>query len=77
MPRLGFTWEVRDDLSLRGGVGKYSGGNPNVWISNAWSNDGVTNVQSGSWDEFRSNEFNGPWSVIPGSEFFTGLVGDG
>jgi outer membrane receptor protein involved in Fe transport len=76
MPRLGFTWEVRDDLSLRGGVGKYSGGNPNVWISNAWSNDGVTNVQSGSWDEFRSNEFNGPWSVIPGSEFFTGLVGD-
>jgi hypothetical protein len=47
-----------------------------AWISNAWSNDGVTNVQSGSWDEFRSNEFNGPWSVIPGSEFFTGLVGD-
>jgi len=45
MPRLGFTWGVRDDLSLRGGVGLYSGGNPNVWISNAWSNDGVTNVQ--------------------------------
>jgi outer membrane receptor for ferrienterochelin and colicin len=45
MPRVGFTWGVRDDLTLRGGVGLYSGGNPNVWISNAWSNDGVTNVQ--------------------------------
>jgi outer membrane receptor for ferrienterochelin and colicin len=45
MPRLGFTWNVRDDLTLRGGVGLYSGGNPNVWISNAWSNDGLTNVQ--------------------------------
>jgi hypothetical protein len=45
MPRLGFTWEAREDLSVRGGIGLYSGGNPNVWISNAWSNDGVTNVQ--------------------------------
>jgi outer membrane receptor protein involved in Fe transport len=46
MPRLGFTWGVSDDLVLRGGVGRYSGGNPNVWISNAWSNDGLTNVQT-------------------------------
>ncbi|XOV88426.1 MAG: TonB-dependent receptor domain-containing protein [Pseudomonadota bacterium] len=45
MPRLGFTWDVANDLSVRGGIGLYSGGNPNVWISNAWSNDGVTNVQ--------------------------------
>ncbi|MGM0633787.1 MAG: carboxypeptidase regulatory-like domain-containing protein [Pseudomonadota bacterium] len=45
MPRLGFTWEVEDNLTLRGGLGLYSGGNPNVWISNAWSNDGLTNVQ--------------------------------
>jgi hypothetical protein len=46
MPRLGFTWGVRDNLTLRGGVGLYSGGNPNVWISNAWSNDGISNVQT-------------------------------
>src|SRR5690606_7912756 len=45
MPRLGFTWEATDALTVRGGAGLYSGGNPNVWISNAWSNDGVTNVQ--------------------------------
>ena len=46
MPRLGFTWGVRDNLTLRGGIGLYSGGNPNVWISNAWSNDGISNVQT-------------------------------
>ena len=45
MPRLGFTWEARDNLTVRGGLGLYSGGNPNVWLSNAWSNDGITNVQ--------------------------------
>jgi len=46
MPRLGFTWGVTDDVTLRGGVGLFGGGNPNVWLSNAWSNDGVTNVQT-------------------------------
>ncbi len=29
MPRFGFTWGARDDLELRGGIGLYSGGNPN------------------------------------------------
>jgi len=45
LPRLGFTWDALDDLTVRGGVGLYSGGNPNVWLSNAWSNDGLSNVQ--------------------------------
>jgi len=45
MPRIGFTWGYRDDLTLRGGLGLYSGGNPNVWLGNAWSRDGITNVQ--------------------------------
>jgi outer membrane receptor for ferrienterochelin and colicin len=61
MPRLGFTWGARDDLSVRGGFGLYSGGNPNVWISNAWSNDGLTNVQ-----EVLSN-FSGSGSVLDGT----------
>lgn len=52
MPRLGVTWEPSDQLSIRGGLGLYSGGNPNVWLSNAWSNDGLTNVQlQRSFDE--------------------------
>ena len=43
-PRFGFTYTVNSDLEVRGGLGLYSGGNPNVWISNAYSNDGVTNI---------------------------------
>jgi hypothetical protein len=66
MPRLGFTWDVRGDLSLRGGLGLYSGGNPNVWISNAWSNDGITNVQ------VRIRNFDASRSVLDGTIPLTG-----
>lgn len=44
-PRLGFNWEASDNLEIRGGLGLYSGGNPNVWISNSYSNDGIRNIQ--------------------------------
>ncbi|HEX7061116.1 MAG TPA: carboxypeptidase regulatory-like domain-containing protein [Woeseiaceae bacterium] len=44
-PRLGFNWDFSDRLSFRGGVGLYSGGNPNVWLSNNYSNDGITQVE--------------------------------
>jgi hypothetical protein len=44
-PRLGFSWEASDRVTVRGGIGLYSGGNPNVWLSNAFSNDGVTAIQ--------------------------------
>jgi len=61
MPRLGFTWLPKPRLSVRGSVGLFSGGNPRVWVSNAWSNDGLTNVQV-QW-----RNFNGAQSVIDGS----------
>ena len=32
---------MNDDLVIRGGVGRFSGGQPNVWISNAYSQNGV------------------------------------
>ncbi len=44
-PRFGFNWTASDQLEVRGGFGLYSGGNPNVWISNSYSNDGVRNIQ--------------------------------
>jgi hypothetical protein len=44
MPRVGFTWGFSDELTLRGGIGLFSGGNPNVWLANAWSNDGIASV---------------------------------
>ncbi len=43
-PRVGFNYVVSDDMEIHGGFGLYSGGNPNVWVSNAYSNDGVTQV---------------------------------
>ena len=46
MPRFGFTFEASDALTLRGGVGIFSGGNPNVWYSNVYSNTNMTAVQT-------------------------------
>ncbi|QUN05415.1 carboxypeptidase regulatory-like domain-containing protein [Shewanella yunxiaonensis] len=42
LPRLGLTWYATDALTVRGGIGRFSGGSPNVWISNSFSKDGVT-----------------------------------
>ncbi|WP_404401669.1 TonB-dependent receptor [Idiomarina seosinensis] len=46
LPRAGFKWDLNDNYRLRGGFGRYAGGRPNVWIANAYSNDGVTIVNS-------------------------------
>lgn len=40
-PRLGFTYYYSDELTISGGVGLYSGGNPNVWLSNNFSANNV------------------------------------
>lgn len=40
-PRLAFTYDAKDNLTIRGGVGLYSGGDPNVWISNTYNNNNV------------------------------------
>ena len=40
-PRLGFTWDASDVTVVRGGIGLYSGGNPNVWLSNNYSANNV------------------------------------
>jgi hypothetical protein len=41
LPRIGVTYDYSDNLILRGGLGRYTGGQPNVWISNAYSDNGV------------------------------------
>ncbi len=45
-PRVGFTYDFSEDLSFRGGIGLFSGGNPNVWLSNTYSNTNTTAVQA-------------------------------
>jgi len=37
MPRVGFLWTPADRTTVSGGFGLYSGGNPEVWVSNAFA----------------------------------------
>ncbi|RUO18755.1 cell envelope biogenesis protein OmpA [Aliidiomarina iranensis] len=46
LPRFSFNYEYNDNITIRGGAGMFAGGRPNVWISNAYSNDGVTVVSA-------------------------------
>jgi outer membrane receptor for ferrienterochelin and colicin len=40
-PRFGFNWQATDKLIVRGGVGIFSGGTPDVFLSNSFSNTGL------------------------------------
>lgn len=60
-PRLGFNWDYSDRLSLRGGIGLYSGGNPNVWLSNNYSNDGATLIETREREIDANNGGSGNW----------------
>lgn len=46
-PRLAFTYDFADNVTIRGGVGRYSGGNPNVWLSNAFSGNNILQFGAG------------------------------
>jgi hypothetical protein len=41
MPRLSFSWQAKDNLEVSGGLGLFSGGLPDVFLSNSFSNTGV------------------------------------
>jgi outer membrane receptor for ferrienterochelin and colicin len=41
MPRIGFNWRPNDSFTLTGGFGLFSGGDPNVWLSNSYTNTGL------------------------------------
>ena len=49
-PRVGFQWYATDALEVRAGLGLFSGGNPNVWLSNSYSNDGISKATSSIYD---------------------------
>lgn len=40
-PRAAFNWEATDRLIVRGGVGVFAGGTPDVFLSNVFSNTGL------------------------------------
>ncbi|MFS0735834.1 carboxypeptidase regulatory-like domain-containing protein [Sphingomonas sp. 1P06PA] len=51
-PRIGVDFKPTSDISLRGGVGIFSGGSPDVYVSNSFSNTGFL---SNSIDIRRNN----------------------
>jgi hypothetical protein len=55
LPRVSFNWDFNEDVVIRGGIGRFSGGRPNVWLSNAYSNDGITYVTSRNAGDFLTN----------------------
>ena len=59
MPRLGLSYLATDHLNLRAGAGLYSGGSPTVWVSNAYTNNGVGISSATSMDPTVINGFNG------------------
>ena len=42
--RFSFNWDIKGDstVQLRGGIGKFFGKSPGVWLSNGFTNDGLT-----------------------------------
>lgn len=62
-PRLAFTYDAADNLTLRGGLGLYAGGDPNVWLSNNFSNNNVLQFGADGGDQTPSLE-NGATSLF-------------
>ncbi len=40
LPRVGFNWRPTPDLTISGGVGRFSGGSPDVYINNVFNGSG-------------------------------------
>ncbi|MBU2970535.1 TonB-dependent receptor [Pseudoalteromonas sp. C2R02] len=48
LPRVGFKYYASDDVVVRGGIGRFQGGIPNVWYNNPFTMDGITLVSAPS-----------------------------
>ena len=63
LPRFGFTFEQGDmgmmkDVTLRGGLGYFTGGRPNVWMGGTFSNNGI-GIQNANVPLSAAANFNG------------------
>ena len=59
LPRFGLNYQHNKTLSFKGGLGMYSGGTPSVWVSNTYTNDGVSVSDSSSKDAADIDGFDG------------------
>jgi hypothetical protein len=76
-PRVGFSWRPDSRLTLRGGVGIFAGGTPDVYVSNSFSNTGVLS-NSVAITQLNSGAFNGNQGTLPagvGTAALQGVTG--
>lgn len=50
-PRVGFSYTYDENTVVRGGLGLFGGGSPNVWLSNSYGNDGVRKAFAGCFGD--------------------------
>lgn len=55
LPRFSFRWDAADELVVRGGIGRFSGGQPSVWAGNAYGSTGLNMVDTGYVNSGNSN----------------------
>ncbi len=58
-PRVGVSWDATPNLNISAGAGRFSGGDPSVWLSNSFSNTGFLPGSSFSADPMVINGFDG------------------
>ena len=75
LPRGGVSYRPIQGLNLRTGTGLYSGGTPNVWVSNNYTNNGVNIDSTFSDDPGVVSGFNG--RDIPAALAAQLVAGDG
>ncbi len=78
-PRVGFDLKPVSDVSLRGGIGIFSGGSPDVYVSNSFSNTGfLTNaidVRQLNGGGYTVPGLTGPGAATAGAEILTNVNG--
>ncbi len=79
LPRFGFTYEFDNDgffynTRFTGGVGRFSGGDPVVYFSNAFSNNGFSYADGDTFNSLCAGllDANGNFNVLSGGSF-TGI----
>jgi outer membrane receptor for ferrienterochelin and colicin len=75
LPRAGVSYRPLEGLNLRAGSGLYSGGTPNVWLANSYSNDGVAIDTAFSDDPAVISGFDG--RTVPTALSSQLMAGDG
>jgi outer membrane receptor for ferrienterochelin and colicin len=58
-PRVGISWDATESLNISVGAGRFSGGDPSVWLSNSYSNTGLSIGSAFSADPAVLNGFDG------------------